>query len=440
MTADDVAFSLQQVVTVPTAFLYKAFPEMRSANVTKTGPWEVTIKLPLTGLVTAITHFGSYARTVPPEVVKKYGNMANWKNSVGTGQFILSDYVAGSQAVMVRNPNYWGKDPVGPGKGNQVPYIDGLQFIIIPDLSTRQAALRTGKIDQSSPYNFEEAENMRKTAPKLKEAEGALGGPAIYVYMNTQRAPFNNLKVRRAMLMSVDLEMIKNTLNRGLGQVLTWPAEVWPGYEDLYLGLDDPEMPASVKELYTYNPTKAKQLLTEAGYPNGFKTSVLIAAPEVDYFSIIKDMWAKVGIDMALDVKDTGTRLTVYNSGNYDLTGAAGGKGPISVFYSMVTMNAGTSAGGSGSQIVDPIIRATSEKMRLMYISDYKGAMKEFKNLMKYVLDQAYVVSRPIYPQTTFWWPWLKNYSGEQMVGYWHGANWSTWVWIDQDLKKSMGY
>ena len=160
MTADDVAFSLQQVVSTPTAFLYKAFPEMRSANVTKTGPWEVTIKLPFTGLVTAITHFGSYARTVPPEVVKKYGNMANWKNSVGTGQFILNDYVPGSQAVMVKNPNYWGKDPVGPGKGNQVPYIDGIRFVIIPDLSTRQAALRTGKIDQATAYNYEEASSQ----------------------------------------------------------------------------------------------------------------------------------------------------------------------------------------------------------------------------------------------------------------------------------------
>ena len=45
-------------------------------------------------------------------------------------------------------------------------------------------------------------------------------------------------------------------------------------YADLYLGLDDPEMPASVKELYSYNPDKAKELLKEAGYPNGFKTSL----------------------------------------------------------------------------------------------------------------------------------------------------------------------
>lgn len=440
MTTDDVVFSLETVLSTPTSFLHKAFPEMRTAKVTKTGPWEITVKVSADALVTSVTHIGSYFRVVPPEVVKKYENMGDWRRSVGTGPFILTDYMPSSSAIMVKNKNYWRTDPVGPGKGNQLPYIDSIRFLIIPDLSTRQAALRTGKIDTSSGYDYEQSAVMRKTAPNLVEAEGALGGPCIYIYMNSQKAPFNDVKVRRAISMAVDLETIKEELNKGLGQILTWPAEKLPGYEDLYLGLDDPEMPDSVKELYVYNPDKAKQLLAEAGYPNGFKTSVLIQASETDYFSIIKDMLAKVNIDLSLNVQDLGAGRAMYNSGDYDMTGWYGGRGPITVFYNMVTLTAGTSVGGSGSQINDPVIQAASKKMRLMYIDDYKGALKEFKNLMKYVLDQAYVVSRPIYPQSTFWWPWLKNYSGEQMVGYWHGSNWAMWIWLDEDLKKSMGY
>ncbi len=440
MTADDVVFSLQQVVNTPTSFLYAAFPELRNAEVTKTGPWEVTAKVSADALVTAITHFGAYFRVVPHEVVEKYENMGDWERSVGTGPFILKDYLNGSSAELVRNPGYWRTDPVGPGQGNQLPYADAVRMIIIPDLSTRQAALRTGKIDTDSNYDYEQSEIMRKTAPDLMEAEGWLGGPCIYVYMNTQREPFNNVKVRRAISMAVDLETIKEELNHGLGQILTWPAEKLAGYEDLYLGLDDPEMPDSVKELYVYNPEKAKQVLAEAGYPNGFKTSVLISASESDYFSIIKDMLAKVNIDLTLDVQDMGVGRAMYNNGDYDMCGWFGGRGPITVFYNMVTLTAKTSVGGSGSQIDDPIIQEASREMRLMYIDDYKGAMGVFKNLMKHVLDQAYVVSRPIYPQITFWWPWLKGYSGEQTVGYWHGPNWVMWTWLDENLKKTMGY
>ncbi|UCC15876.1 MAG: hypothetical protein JSU58_05740, partial [Dehalococcoidales bacterium] len=139
----------------------------------------------------------------------------------------------------------------------QLPYIDGIKFLIIPDLSTCQAALRTGKIDTAGMYDYEQSEIMRNTTPQIKEAEGPLGGPGIYIYMNTQRAPFNDVKVRRAMSMAVDLETIKQELNHGLGQILTWPAEKLAGYEELCLGLDDPEMPESVKELYVYNPEKA---------------------------------------------------------------------------------------------------------------------------------------------------------------------------------------
>ncbi|MEK7353488.1 MAG: ABC transporter substrate-binding protein, partial [Chloroflexota bacterium] len=396
-------------------YFTRSYPELIDANITKTGPWEVTVRTSTAAaLITAVAKCGSYVRIVPPEVVAKYGDMAKWQNAVGTGPFLLTEYVPGSQAILPRNPNYWKKNPVGPGNGDQVPYIDALQYLIIPDASTRQAALRTGKLDRMANLTFEDAGQMRKTAPKMVEGEGTLGGPAYYVYMNSQRAPFNNLKVRRAMLMSVDLQAIKKSFNHDLGQILTWPAEYVSSYADLYLGLDDPEMPASVKELYTYNPTKAKQLLAEAGYPNGFKATALItnASAEVDYFAVIKDMLAKSGIELTLDVKEAGAGRPIYNSGNYDIVGSYGGRGPISVFYHMVTMRGTGPAGGNGSQINDPKIVEASDKMKSLYLTDSKAAMKVFKELMKYVLDQAYVVSRPIYPQTTFWWPWLKNYSG----------------------------
>ncbi len=439
-TVEDVIFSLRQVTTDERAYMWRAYGELRDADIQKTGPWEVTVKVPFTAMITALAKFGAYVRIVPPEVVETYGDMAAWQNAVGTGPFILKDYVRGSVAKLEKNPTYWGRNPVGPGEGDQLPYIDGLQYIIIPDVSTRQAALRTGKIDRDINYTFDDAEIVQRLAPDIVAGEGALGGPAYYVYMNSQKAPFDDVRVRRALSMAVDLEGIRDSFNHGLGQLLTWPVEYVVAYKDIYLGLDDPEMPDSVKELYTYNPDKAKELLADAGYPDGFKAEALIIQDEADYFSVIKAMWAKVGVELDLNVTERGAGTSIYREANYDVVGFHGGRGPLSVFYHMVTMVGQSPKGGSGANINDPIIDAASEKMQALYLVDAQAAMATFKDSMKYVLDQAYVISRPIYPLTNFWWPWVKNYTGEYSVGYIRYDSWATWIWIDTDLKKSMGY
>jgi peptide/nickel transport system substrate-binding protein len=440
LNADDVVFTIKQLVTDKRAYMYKAYPELRGADIQKTGPWEVTIKLPVASMITAVAKFGEYAAIVPHEVVEKYGDMSDWHNSVGSGPFILKDFVSGSAATLVKNGKYWDTNPVGPGKGDQLPYIDTFKYLIIPDASTRLAALRTAKLDRMSSVNYDDAQAVRKTAPEIQEIGGVQGGEPGYVYMNSQKAPFNDVRVRRALSMATDLETVKKTINNGLGQILTWPVEYLPPYKDIYLGPDDPEMPQSVKDLYTYNPDKAKALLKDAGFPNGFKTTALIINTEVDYMSVIKDMWAKVGVDLSLNVVDVAAGRPIYNSGNYEVTSFFGGRGPLSVFYHMVTMVGHSPAGGSGSNINDPIIDAASAKMQSEYLVDQKAAMATFKDSMKYVLDQAYVISRPTYALTNFWWPWLKNYTGEYSVGYISQDNFAEWIWIDQALKQSMGH
>jgi hypothetical protein len=97
MTPDDIVFSFRQMVTDSRAYMYKAYPELRTANITKTGPSEVTIKVSTSAaLVTAIAKFGSYARIVPPEVVAKYGDMAKWQflcKRAGVAEVELKDQI-----------------------------------------------------------------------------------------------------------------------------------------------------------------------------------------------------------------------------------------------------------------------------------------------------------------------------------------------------------
>jgi len=80
-----------------------------------------------------------------PEAVKMWGDVNDWHHAIGTGPFILKDFVSGSAATLVSNPNYWGYDERYPQ--NKLPYIDTLKVLIIPDQATALAALRTGKVD-----------------------------------------------------------------------------------------------------------------------------------------------------------------------------------------------------------------------------------------------------------------------------------------------------
>ena len=422
--------------------MYKTNLPLRQAVVTKTGPWEVTVKVPLDTLITAIFRFGDAVKVAPVEL--KDSPLTDWKDvSFGTGPYITVDYVQGSTVTQIRNPNYWRKNPVGPGKGDQLPYIDKVKHIVITDASTRQAAFRTGKIDTTT-YELEDANTLRKQVPGMPEATSGeptkpAAAPESLDFPN-DLAPFTEIRVRQALFMATDLQTINKTLYGGLAVLESWPWQGVKGYEKLRVGVNDPDCPAAIKELYTYNPEKAKQLLKDAGFPNGFKTQALLITDYVDYWSIIKEQWSKVGVDLSLDVKESAVRMNVLNTGKYQgITDS--GVASDSAFHTTPTLTGTPSSAANTCRIFDPRIDESLAKIRMTVLNKgMKAGITEARELAKYAVGQAYAIPVPYNYKYTFWWPWVKGYTGESSAGYYNIPNWVQYVWVDQELKRSMGY
>ncbi|MEE8413576.1 MAG: ABC transporter substrate-binding protein [Dehalococcoidales bacterium] len=435
-TANDAEFALNRYLNSNGSYIFRSYPGLRAeATITALDKMTLEIKVPPEMAVDAVAMFFDFATAdVPPEVIEKYGDMHDWRNSVGTGPFMLIDYVGGSTITLEKNPSYWRKDPLGPGKGNQLPYVDGVTYLIMPDASTRLAALRTGKVDHMTNLNWEDGADMIKRRPDLEYIR--YPGGAFYTAMRTDKPPFDDIRVRRALFMAIDFNTIAESLYGGDAPIVTWPLKPNKEFMDAYLTLD--EAPASIQELYTYNPDKAKQLLADAGYPDGFKTTVVLEAPRADYMSVIKDMWSRVGIELSLNVVERGAFRGISASRDYEGLNHGFAAGAEGALYQAIRMR------GNGvtnqSYIDDPFVHESAEAMQKILITDLDEANRIYKKLMEYALDQAWMIPSPQDEPYTFWWPWVKNYSGESSIGYYNSQSWAQFIWLDLDQKKEMGY
>ena len=443
LTVDDAVFCENEFLHNPASFNLMLFPYIKDFQAVKgPGPDEFSITLPFYDHLGGIMRLFDNMVLYPPELQKKYGpgtgsqGFNDWRYLVGTGPFMVRDYVAGSMSLVVRNPNYWMTDPIGPGKGNQLPYLDEVRTYVIPDESTRLAALRTGRLDQLLNVNLEAKDELLKSAPGIKFAVAGWSGTGSIGFNANQLKAFGDVNVRRAMQMSIDYQSINKSMYGGLADVVTWPYNYQKAYADLYVGLDAPDCPDSVKELWSYNVDKAKQLLKDAGYPNGFKFELTSLQTESDYFSIIKDYFSKINVDMTLKLIEVGVQPSVLTSQAYQAASLR--VSPPSTYPEQAQFT-GTSY-INHSLIKDPMADKVAQETRVQAITDFHGAMKATRELTKHLLDQAYVVPSPYYPVYCMYWPWVKNYDGEQTVGYFSGSFWTQYVWLDQSLKKSMGH
>jgi peptide/nickel transport system substrate-binding protein len=439
MSGDDVYWNVTRWIYGEGSQVARSARTMADTiDITQLDKWTIDLKVPTEETIYLASYLVDWCSVYPPEVIETYGDMNDWENNVGTGPYFITDYVRSSVVTLKRNPNYWQTDPVGLGMGNQLPYVETVKYLIITDASTIEAAVRTGQVDVNFGVSLDTLDNLTKTATDLI-VKKYVPAASSSIGMRTDKTelPFSKKEVRQALMMAIDYESIIDELYYGEAQLPSFPIVPEPELMDAYITLD--EAPEAVGELFSYNPEKAKQLLSAAGYPNGFKTSIICTNPSVDYLSIIKDMWAQIGVDLEIITEEIGAYNSRWATRNYDELFQT--LWPSSGTYVRMLALTGTGVGQNLSFVNDPKVNETRAKMLDAFAAgDQTTVDTLFKNLLPYILEQAWCIQAPIPYVHTVWWPWLKGYNGEYSPGVCNEYRWAKYVWIDQELKRSMGY
>jgi peptide/nickel transport system substrate-binding protein len=362
----------------------------------------------------------------PPEVVT--AGPDNWKNQVGSGPFILTDYVEGSGATYTKNPNYWGKVVIS-GKSYQLPFIDTLVYPVIADASTRLAALRTGKVDWDPEVGQLNSSTLTQSSPDLLQQK-YLSNTIYYLRINRLKSQsLSNLQVRQALMIGTDLTSIAKLVYGG-GEIQDWPfGSNVPGYTPL------DQLPASQKQLYTYNPTLAKQMIADAGYPNGFKMVIDSGTDSTsqDISSALVSNWAQIGVTATITSLDSTALNVLINNVTY----------PDSLLTTYGVGNPFTTLNVARSDVANPVYKPGELGFDAMYAQamatvDPVKRTALIKDFGLALMNDVAVIPFANSNFLNCYWPWIKNYYGELETGYYNDMPMIKQMWLDQNLKKTL--
>jgi peptide/nickel transport system substrate-binding protein len=428
-TAEDVLFSYERLdksaKKIPTYFDHIAKVEARDKNTVVFrfkdffAEWDYRFG------------WGYYSLLMPKEYAAI--DARDWKNAVGTGPFQLVEFINGNSQTYAKNANYWDKEAIG-GAEYKLPFVDRFVYRTIKDEATQHTALRTAQIDILEVVRWNAAEELRKSAPQLKWAR-RLASAGHILAMRTDRKPFDDVRVRRALNMAVNKQEIAKSYYGGNAELFAYPMH--PDYFGYYEPLE--KMPASVKELFTYDPAKARKLLAEAGYPNGFTFKTQVATSNFEHMELlplIAGYLEKVGVKLEIQPMEYPSYLAAMTSKKHESgyflqrTHTNPTAGLRSSFYTGQTWNPSMWTDPAFDKKVDELYRTRDEAKRQQMVREMTAE----------IVDKAPYLWLPVPYIYSAWWPWVQNYGGELWVGALRPGPVYARIWIDQDMKKKMGF
>lgn len=373
LTAEDVKFSLERQMQAPKVghLLYM----IDSIEVTDDLHFTIHMNAPSNALISSLFHSGSAILCKSyTEALEAEGKTLE-SAPMGCGPYKFVEWVPGSSVTLEKFDDYF--DPETAAKN------DGLTIRIIPEEAARTIALENGELDMlvnvgtSDAQRLRESENLALDEYPYTSCE--------YFAMNVQKAPFDNKLVRQAMNYAINKEDAMIVAQNGEGVVTdSYIAESAIGYYD-----------TAVK--YEYNPEKAKELLAEAGYADGFTFSCYVAGdPRARAATSIQANLAEIGVTMNIEQMEASTFYERTGNGEHDacMAGWVANAEPDNTYRPLFTSEK-AGAGGNRAWYMNPEVDALVDDAAAN--SDPAAVQKDYETVLQIISDDAIWV--PLYSQ-----------------------------------------
>lgn len=292
LKASDVKFSLDRMMNSPEVAHIVGAVE----SVEIEGDYTVIIKTkePFAPILAHLAH--TAASILNEKAVTEAGDDYQ-NNPVGTGPFKFVSHDVGDKVTLERFDDYFG----------ETAKVKTLVFRNIPEGTNRTIGLKTGEVDIAYDIEPIDLDKVREDDKLVLIEEESLS--TTYIGFNTKKAPFDDVRVRKALNHAINVDEIIEVVLEGAGTKATGPIndKVY-GYNQSLSG-------------YEYNPEKAKELLAEAGYPDGFKTSIWTNdnPVRVRIAELVQAQLKEVGVDVTIEEVEWGAYLERTAAGEHDM-------------------------------------------------------------------------------------------------------------------------
>lgn len=236
------------------------------------------------------------------------------ENPVGSGPFTLESWDRGSTLKLVKNQYYWADG----ADGKKLPYLDGVTFEIIPDDATRILRVQSGELDGAELIPFARVAELQADPNINMELFPSTRVQDIILNVRPEIGgkpnPMSDVKVRQAMNYAANKDAIIQVVTFGVGTPTS-----------SFMSTTTP-LHAGNGPVFPYDLEKAKQLMSESAYPDGFSASILTLAGNQDELGIataLQQMWAQIGIKLEIQQVDNATRTDQYRNGTFDMRAGA---------------------------------------------------------------------------------------------------------------------